>query len=169
MNPIILFLVTACALVGLDLFLAPPFLVAAVIIALSLKMANAGRSSSSYGPVSASVRPTFGEQVSSSSPGPTSSSSSSTWRSVGFTSDGSQRDIVVRGFRGDLGNPLIVHSLSRRRDCTSYISVVITRRNPTFGKAVSGTASLGRRGDSRSRRLFARVITAWPAALGSVD
>jgi len=41
MNPIILFLVTACALVGLDLFLAPPFLVAAVIIALSLKIANA--------------------------------------------------------------------------------------------------------------------------------
>src|SRR5271165_3234461 len=47
MNPITLFLVIACALVGLalgktvDLFLAPPFLVAAVIIALSLKMANA--------------------------------------------------------------------------------------------------------------------------------
>src|SRR5246127_2429950 len=46
MNPITLFLVIACALVGLalgktvDLFLAPPFLVAAVIIALSLKMAN---------------------------------------------------------------------------------------------------------------------------------
>src|SRR5438132_3092806 len=47
MNPITLFLVIACALVGLalgktvDIFLAPPFLVAAVIIALSLKMANA--------------------------------------------------------------------------------------------------------------------------------
>jgi hypothetical protein len=47
MNPITLFLVIACALVGLalgktvDMFLAPPFLVAAVIIALSLKMANA--------------------------------------------------------------------------------------------------------------------------------
>ena len=47
MNPITLFLVIACALVGLalgktvDLFFAPPFLVAAVIIALSLKMANA--------------------------------------------------------------------------------------------------------------------------------
>ena len=47
MNPITLFLVIACALVGLalgktvDFFLAPPFLVAAVIIALSLKMANA--------------------------------------------------------------------------------------------------------------------------------
>jgi hypothetical protein len=47
MNPIILFLVIACALVGLalgktvDLFLAPPLLVAAVFIALSLKMANA--------------------------------------------------------------------------------------------------------------------------------
>jgi hypothetical protein len=47
MNPITLFLVVACALVGLALgetvhiFLAPPFLVAAVIIALSLKMANA--------------------------------------------------------------------------------------------------------------------------------
>src|SRR6201996_3496874 len=46
MNPITFFLVIACALVGLalgktvDLFLAPPFLVAAVIIALSLKMAN---------------------------------------------------------------------------------------------------------------------------------
>src|ERR1700737_1810647 len=46
MNPITLFLVIACALVGLalgktvDFFLAPPFLVAAVIIALSLKMAN---------------------------------------------------------------------------------------------------------------------------------
>src|ERR1700761_3769619 len=46
MNPITLFLVIACALVGLALgktvalFLAPPFLVAAVIIALSLKMAN---------------------------------------------------------------------------------------------------------------------------------
>src|ERR1700751_3452052 len=46
MNPITLFLVIACALVGLalgktvDIFLAPPFLVAAVIIALSLKMAN---------------------------------------------------------------------------------------------------------------------------------
>src|ERR1700745_775391 len=46
MNPITLFLVIACALVGLalgktvHLFLAPPFLVAAVIIALSLKMAN---------------------------------------------------------------------------------------------------------------------------------
>ena len=42
MNPITLFLVIACALVGLalgqtvDIFLAPPFLVAAVIIALSL-------------------------------------------------------------------------------------------------------------------------------------
>ena len=48
MNPITLFLVIACALVGLalgktvDFFLAPPFLVAAVIIALSLKMANSG-------------------------------------------------------------------------------------------------------------------------------
>src|ERR1700726_2705183 len=47
MNPITLFLVIACALLGLalgktvDLFFAPPFLVAAVIIALSLKMANA--------------------------------------------------------------------------------------------------------------------------------
>ena len=47
MNPITLFLVIASALVGLALgktvgfFLAPPFLVAAVIIALSLKMANA--------------------------------------------------------------------------------------------------------------------------------
>jgi hypothetical protein len=47
MNPITLFLVIAGALVGLalgktvDIFLAPPFLVAAVIIALSLKMANA--------------------------------------------------------------------------------------------------------------------------------
>src|SRR5690348_14072195 len=47
MNPITLFLVIACAIVGLalgktvDLFLALPFLVAAVIIALSLKMANA--------------------------------------------------------------------------------------------------------------------------------
>src|SRR5438270_11027717 len=47
MNPITLFLVIACALVGLalgktvDFFLAPPFLVAAVIIAASLKMANA--------------------------------------------------------------------------------------------------------------------------------
>src|SRR5437868_5487578 len=47
MNPITLFLVIACALVGLalgktvDFFLVPPFLVAAVIIALSLKMANA--------------------------------------------------------------------------------------------------------------------------------
>src|SRR5207302_1726050 len=47
MNPITLFLVIACGLVGLalgktvDLFLAPPFVVAAVIIALSLKMANA--------------------------------------------------------------------------------------------------------------------------------
>jgi regulator of protease activity HflC (stomatin/prohibitin superfamily) len=47
MNPITLFLVIACALVGLalgkmvDIYLAPPFLVAAVIIALSLKMANA--------------------------------------------------------------------------------------------------------------------------------
>src|SRR6201993_4130084 len=46
MNPITVFLVIACALVGLargktvDLFLAPPFLVAAVIVALSLKMAN---------------------------------------------------------------------------------------------------------------------------------
>src|ERR1700761_2900000 len=46
MNPITLFLVIACALVGLALgktvalFLAPPFLVAAVIMALSLKMAN---------------------------------------------------------------------------------------------------------------------------------
>ena len=47
MNPITLFLVIACALVGLALgktvetsSLAPPFLVAAVIIALSLKMAN---------------------------------------------------------------------------------------------------------------------------------
>ena len=46
MNPITVFLVIACALVGLglgktvDFFLAPPFLVAAVIIALSLKMAN---------------------------------------------------------------------------------------------------------------------------------
>src|SRR5580692_3734879 len=46
MNPITLFLVIACALVGLalgktvDFFLAPPFLVAALIIALSLKMAN---------------------------------------------------------------------------------------------------------------------------------
>ena len=47
MNPITLFLVIAGALVGLalgktvDIFLAPPFLVAAVIIGLSLKMANA--------------------------------------------------------------------------------------------------------------------------------
>jgi hypothetical protein len=47
MNPITVFLVIACALIGLalgktlDLFLASPFLVAAVIIALSLKMANA--------------------------------------------------------------------------------------------------------------------------------
>ena len=47
MNPITVFLVIACALIGLalgktvDLFLAPPFLVATVIIALSLKMANA--------------------------------------------------------------------------------------------------------------------------------
>src|ERR1700739_270441 len=47
MNPITVFLVIACALVGLalgktvDIFLAPPFLVAAVIIAFSLKMANA--------------------------------------------------------------------------------------------------------------------------------
>src|SRR6202049_949534 len=47
MNPITLFLVIASALVGLalgrmvDIFLAPPFLIAAVIIALSLKMANA--------------------------------------------------------------------------------------------------------------------------------
>jgi len=47
MNPITLFLVIACALVGLalgktvDIFLAPLFLVAAVIIGLSLKMANA--------------------------------------------------------------------------------------------------------------------------------
>src|SRR2546430_1739050 len=47
MNPITLFLVIACGLVGLalgktvDIFLAPPFVVAAVIIALSLKMANA--------------------------------------------------------------------------------------------------------------------------------
>ena len=47
MNPITLFLVIACALAGLalgkmvDIYLAPPFLVAAVIIALSLKMANA--------------------------------------------------------------------------------------------------------------------------------
>jgi regulator of protease activity HflC (stomatin/prohibitin superfamily) len=47
MNPITLFLAIASALVGLtlgktvDIFLAPPFLVAAVIIALSLKMANA--------------------------------------------------------------------------------------------------------------------------------
>src|ERR1700731_4192460 len=46
MNPITVFLVIACALVGLalgktvDLFFAPPFLVAAVIIALSLQMAN---------------------------------------------------------------------------------------------------------------------------------
>src|ERR1700720_2437223 len=46
MNPITVFLVIACALVGLalgktvDFFLAPPFLVAAIIIALSLKMAN---------------------------------------------------------------------------------------------------------------------------------
>ena len=42
MNPITLFLVIACALVGLalgktvDILLAPPFLVAAVVIALSL-------------------------------------------------------------------------------------------------------------------------------------
>src|SRR5436190_10592760 len=47
MNPITLFLVIACTLVGLalgkmvDIYLAPPFLAAAVIIALSLKMANA--------------------------------------------------------------------------------------------------------------------------------
>jgi hypothetical protein len=47
MNPITLFLVIACALAGLalgkmvDIYLAPPFLVAAVIIALSLKMADA--------------------------------------------------------------------------------------------------------------------------------
>src|SRR5437762_4202719 len=47
MNPITLFLVMACSLAGLalgkmvDIYLAPPFLVAAVIIALSLKMANA--------------------------------------------------------------------------------------------------------------------------------
>ena len=47
MNPITLFLVIACSLAGLalgkmvDIYLAPPFLVAAVIIALSLKMANA--------------------------------------------------------------------------------------------------------------------------------
>ncbi len=47
MNSITVFLVIACALTGLalgetvDILLAPPFLVAAVIIALSLKMANA--------------------------------------------------------------------------------------------------------------------------------
>jgi hypothetical protein len=53
MNPITVFLVIACALVGLalgksvDILLAPPFLVAAVIIALSLKMASScGRVSS---------------------------------------------------------------------------------------------------------------------------
>src|SRR6201995_5134160 len=46
MNPITLFLVIACALVGLalgktvDFFLASPFLVAAVVVAASLKMAN---------------------------------------------------------------------------------------------------------------------------------
>src|SRR6478736_5206911 len=46
MNPITLFLVIACALIGLalgktvDFFLAAPFLAAAVIIALSLRMAN---------------------------------------------------------------------------------------------------------------------------------
>ena len=47
MNSITVFLVIACALIGLalgktvDILLAPPFLAAAVIIALSLKMANA--------------------------------------------------------------------------------------------------------------------------------
>src|SRR5437016_13580835 len=47
MNPITLFLVIACALVGLalgktvDIFLAPPFLVAAVVFGLWLKMAKA--------------------------------------------------------------------------------------------------------------------------------
>ncbi len=47
MNPITLFLATACGLVGLALgysispWFAPPFLVVAVVIALSLKMANA--------------------------------------------------------------------------------------------------------------------------------
>src|SRR5438045_4755730 len=47
MNPITLFLVIACALVGLalgkmvDIYLAPPFLSASVIIALALMMANA--------------------------------------------------------------------------------------------------------------------------------
>jgi regulator of protease activity HflC (stomatin/prohibitin superfamily) len=47
MNPITLFLTVACALVGIGLgsltnpYLAAPFVVAAIIIALSLKMANA--------------------------------------------------------------------------------------------------------------------------------
>jgi len=46
MNPITLFLATACAAVGaalaatLNVFLAAPFVVAAIVIALSLKMAN---------------------------------------------------------------------------------------------------------------------------------
>jgi regulator of protease activity HflC (stomatin/prohibitin superfamily) len=47
MNPITLFVAVACAVVGLalgktvDVYVAPPFLVAALIILLSLKMANA--------------------------------------------------------------------------------------------------------------------------------
>ena len=70
-------------------------------------------------------------------------------REIGWQGQGSQAGAAhpndLRMFksdgapgRGDLGDPLIAHSLSRRRDCTSYISVVITRRNPTFGKAVVG-------------------------------
>jgi hypothetical protein len=61
MNPITLFLVIACALLGLalgktvDIFLAPPFLVAAVIIALSLRWPTPGRSSSSCEPASSKV------------------------------------------------------------------------------------------------------------------
>src|SRR5690348_18424285 len=47
MNPITLFLTAACLLVGvalgewINLYFAAPFIVAAVVIALSLKMANA--------------------------------------------------------------------------------------------------------------------------------
>ncbi len=46
MNPITLFLATACAVIGValgetvNIFLAPPFIVVAIVIALSLKMAN---------------------------------------------------------------------------------------------------------------------------------
>jgi hypothetical protein len=53
--------VIACALIGLalgktvDILLAPPFLVAAVIIALSLKMANAWQKFAVLGRVSSKV------------------------------------------------------------------------------------------------------------------